>query len=114
MYYELPYGSGIAMDIVILELGDGINWYPILNWGDGIADINTNIAIPIPNPPPDGDCSGEPDNCNINGSLLYNASGVEIQVDGIVPNGTYPYIRITVPGSSGTDGAEVDAIYIIP
>ena len=98
------------MDAVILQIGDGSNWYTVLNWGDGIPDTNTNIS----NPP---GCTGEPDNCPIASSLLYNSTGITIDVDiPSIPPGTYPYIRIFSPSAPpDTDGqVEVDAIEILP
>jgi len=118
VYYELPQGAnpGVMMDVVILQIGDGSNWYTILNWGDGSPDINTNIPIPLGSPPNPTTCAGEPDNCEIYASLLYNATGIAIDVDGMVPNGTYPYIRIIAPPNPPDvdNQVEVDAIYIVP
>ena len=121
VYYERRAGSnpGILMDAVILQVGDGSNWYTILNWGNGSPDTNTNISIPLSSNPT-GDCTGEPDNCEIDASLLYTSAGystgITINVDGVVPNGTYPYIRIfSPPNPPDTDGmVEVDAIEILP
>ena len=125
VYYELPVTNppnpvnGIMMDQVILQISDGSNWYTILNWGNGSADTNTNIAVPLPAPNPTN-CNNESDNCAIDGTLLYNSSGIAINLDSVVPNGTYPYIRIISPPpptpltpESG-DGVEVDAIYVVP
>jgi hypothetical protein len=104
------------MDVVILQIGDGQNWYTILNWGDGAADGNTNISIPLAVPPNPTDCAGEPDNCEIDASQLFNSTGVSIQLDGVVPPGTYPFIRIFSPAAPpDTDGgAEVDGIEVLP
>ena len=116
VYYEWPQGTGIQMDAVILQISDGRNWYTILNWGDGLPDANTDIPIPLAVPPNPTDCTGEPDNCVIDGSLLTYVTGVAIQLDGVVPAGSYPYIRIISPPilpDSG-DGVEVDAITILP
>lgn len=108
IYYELPAGIGINMDVVILQVGNGSNWYTILNWGDGSSNTGTNIVSPP-------GCATEPDNCPIDASLLYNSTGIAIDLDGIVPNGTYPYIRIFSPSSPlDTDGqVEVDAIEVL-
>ena len=119
VYYEFPQGTGIWMDAVRIQIGNGSNWYTVFNWGDGNADTNTNIPIPLLTNPT-GTCAGEPDNCEINGSLLYTSgaysTGIIINVDGVVPNGTYPYIRIFSPSSPpDTDGwVEVDAIQVLP
>lgn len=124
VYYELPQGAnpGIWMDEVILQIGDGSNWYTILDWGNTLIngpDTNTNIPVPLPSPPNLTDCTGEPDNCEIDASFLYNYpavppfTGVAIQLDGVVPDGAYDYIRIIAPPDSG-DGVELDAIVVLP
>ena len=117
VYYEYPQASGILMDAVILQIGNGSNWYTILNWGNGNPDTNTNISIPISSNPT-GTCAGEPDNCEINATLLYNSTGVAIDLDiPSIPPGTYPYIRIFSPSNppdTGTDGVDVDAIQVLP
>jgi len=106
------------MDAVELYVSvDGITWFgPILSWGvNPAADSNTNIAVPLLTNPP-GTCAGEPDNCEIASSVLYNNTGVAIDVDGMVPNGTYYYLRISSPSGppDSGDGAELDAIQILP
>ncbi|MFT3890458.1 MAG: DUF11 domain-containing protein [Anaerolineales bacterium] len=117
VYYEWPQGvnPGVLMDLVIIQIGDGRNWYTVYNWGDGSADANASLQVPLGAPNPTT-CAGEPDNCEIDASFLYNATGVAIQVDGVVPAGTYPYIRIISPGTppDAGDGVEVDGIFIIP
>jgi hypothetical protein len=107
VYYELPAGIGIMMDHVILQVSDGYNWYTILNWGDNAADANTNLDITVIG-------GSETDNRDISSTLLYNSTGVAIELDGVIPNGTYPYIRIISPLGEDGDGCEVDAIVILP
>lgn len=116
VYYERPNGAGIAMDIVGLEVGDGNNWYRIFYWGDEAADTNSNMDISVIG-------GSENDNRDFTSpppGFLYNGTGVLIQLDGVVPPGTYPYIRIISPPapgySSGTNidgGCELDAIAIL-
>lgn len=120
VYFEQDIG-GIAMDWIILEVSDGSNWYPILNWGDGSANPGTNIDLPLPVPPNLTDCSGEPDNCLIDASLLYPFPGHGVTIDldvlspGIIPNGAViSYIRISVPAGGTDAGAGIDGIYVIP
>jgi hypothetical protein len=43
---------------------------------------------------------------------LYNLTGIQIDVDGIVPPGNYPWMRITSP-PGGANGTDIDAIEII-
>jgi len=112
VYYPPPPAPALEMDAVILQIGDGSNWYTILNWGNGFPDTNTDISVPLASPT---DCTGEPDNCPIDVSLLTNSPGVTINL-GAVPAGTYPYIRIlspSAPTDSG-DGVDVDAIVVFP
>jgi hypothetical protein len=113
VYYELANNSGIFMDHVIVQIGDGSNWYTILNWGDGIPDTNTSIAIPLGTPPNPTDCSGEPDNCEISAAFLRNGTGVQIDIS-IVPDGVYGYLRIQSLSTGDGDGADLDAIEILP
>jgi uncharacterized repeat protein (TIGR01451 family) len=113
IYYEQGVLGGIDMDQVILEIGDGTTWYSILNWGDTVPDIATNIAVPLPAPNPTT-CALEPDNCFIDASFLDLGTGITIDLDSPslgIPAGTYPFIRIRVVmgGSLGIDG-----IYVVP
>jgi uncharacterized repeat protein (TIGR01451 family) len=117
VYYEMPNGAGIAMDIVGLEISDGNNWYTIFYWGDDAADTNSNMDISVLG-------GSETDNRDFTSpppGLLYDGTGVVIELDGIVPPGTYPYIRIISPptaaypyGVSNDGGCEIDAIAILP
>jgi len=121
IYYELPNGTGIAMDLVILQLGDGSNWYTIFNWGNGlVADTNSNMNIAVigGEETDNRDFTTVP-NSNIlypfnSGTLSDPATGITIELDGVVPNGTYPYIRIISPSPDSDGGVEVDAIYVVP
>ncbi len=114
VYYELQNVPGIQLDQVILQISDGSNWYTIFNWGNGFPNTNTIIPAPLL-PPNPTDCAGEPDNCTIDGSFLYNTTGIAIDLDGLVQDGTYYYVRIISPaGDAGMDGVEVDAIYVFP
>jgi uncharacterized repeat protein (TIGR01451 family) len=121
VYYEMGVGTGILMDQVRIEISDGYNWYPIFNWGgSGAADTNSNLNIAMIG-------GSENDNRDFSSppasDILYPfgtgivgnpATGVTIQVDGVVPNGTYPYIRITALSGDSGDGCDVDAIQILP
>lgn len=125
IYYEYPSGpapQGILLDWVQIEIGDGTNWYPVFNWGDNVRDTNTNVDFTLlpppsgpPLPPPE-----EPDEriipANFGGvDVLYNNSGVAIDLDPVAPAGTYPYLRITAP-IDGNDGQLefVDIVAITP
>jgi hypothetical protein len=110
IYYELPTAGGIDMDLVLIEISDGYNWYTVLNWGGGGADTNTNINIA--NPLFGG---SETDNRHIDSSFLHDTTGVGIELDGVVPPNTYSYIRITAPAGDPTnDGCDIDAIVPLP
>ena len=119
-YFEREIFNNIFMDQVIIEIGDGSNWYIVLYWGDGFSDANTNIAIPLSGNS-GGTCTGEPDNCVIDGPLLAVESGyitgITIDVDLVspaIPNGTYNYLRIREPGLGSIDSINIDGIYIWP
>lgn len=118
--YELPNGSGIAVDMITLQISDGSSWYTIFNWGDNIPDTNTNLDINI--------IGGiERDNRALTtipaSDVLYPfnsgtdanpATGIVIELDGVVPNGIYPYFRILSPAGDMDGGCEIDAIVILP
>jgi uncharacterized repeat protein (TIGR01451 family) len=110
IYYPDPTAPTLSMDAVILQLGDGKNWYTILNWGDGLPNANTDTpAIPA--------CAvSETDNCVIDPSLLANSPGITINLNGLIPAGTYPYIRIKSPSNppDSGDGVSIDAIVVVP
>lgn len=115
VYYELSQDSpttaaGVLMDCVVLQIGDGTNWYTIFNWGDNNVDTNASMNMTTIG------VSAETDNFAVDASAMYNLTGIEIDVDGVVPNGTYKYIRIISPGTppDSGDGVEIDAIYVIP
>jgi len=111
VYYPDPAVPTLQMDAVILQIGDGKNWYTILNWGDGAPNANTDTpAIPA--------CAvSETDNCVIDPTLLTNSPGITISVGAFLPAGTYPYIRIISPSNppdTAGDGVSIDAIVVVP
>jgi uncharacterized repeat protein (TIGR01451 family) len=114
VYYELQAGPGVQLDHVELQISDGSNWFTIFTWGNGFPNTNTIIPAPLATPPNPTDCGGEPDNCAIDASLLFNTTGIAIDLDLLVPNGDYYYIRIISPTGDDGDGTEVDAIVILP
>jgi hypothetical protein len=111
VYYELSAGTGIMMDHVILQISDGYNWYTILNWGDEMADTNSNLDL-------NSIGGNEMDNRDFSTSpasdILYNSTGVLIELDGFVPSGAYPYVRIISPSGEDGDGCDVDGIEVLP
>ena len=114
LVYYLP--PSLQVDAVILQVGDGSNWYTVFNWGNGAADGNTDVSVPLPVPPNPTDCAGEPDQCVIDSSLLTNSPGISINVNALPP-GSYPYIRIISPANppdTGNNGVNVDAITVLP
>jgi uncharacterized repeat protein (TIGR01451 family) len=113
VYYEQPNGSGILLDWVIVQVSDGQNWFTIFNWGDEVRDTNTNVdfnilSLPVTPPP------NEPDERDVLAADLYNNTGVAIDLDGVVPAGTYPYLRFCAPPGDVDGKMEIDAIAIIP
>jgi hypothetical protein len=116
VYYELAAGDGILLDWVIIEIGNGQNWYTVFNWYDNNPDTNTNMDFtifvpPIPSP-------NEPDQRDILASYLYNSgsysTGVAIDLDSKVPPGTYLYLRISAPPWDSDGQLEIDAIQVLP
>jgi hypothetical protein len=119
--YEVLNGAGIAMDLMILQISDGTSWYTVFNWGDNIPDTNSNLNI---------DLLGGQENENRNftapprsdalypfnsGTDANPSTGIVLDLDGSVPAGTYPYIRIISPASGDMDGGcEIDGIAIFP
>ena len=108
IYYERPTGPGkIDMDQVIIEVStDGSTWIQVFNWGDGIADANSNLDI--------GLIGGlETDNRTISSGLI-GGSGVGIDLYSISVLGSYSHLRITAPSNGTGDGIDIDSIDIVP
>ncbi|MBC8509534.1 MAG: hypothetical protein H8D34_32180, partial [Chloroflexi bacterium] len=115
VYYELPNDNGscsppptdnaITMDWVEIQIGDGTNWYSAFYWGDGSVDPNSSIA-PLGLP--------ESDTRSICATDLYNSNGVALELDGVIPAGTYPYVKILAPSGDSDGVVEVDAIVPLP
>lgn len=102
----------VNLDWVIVEVGSSASgpWYQVFYWGDDIVDANTNIGQL------GYGSSGEPDNQPIPFADLYggNSSGVAIDLDAVVPAGSYQWVRITAPLGGANDAAEVDAVDALP
>ena len=105
--------SGIYLDSVRVEVCDDLacaSSHMVFDWGDGLPDMNTNVG--------GAGTPGEPDNDQISESILYGTSplqvGIAIDVDAVAPAGTYGYLRLSAPGAPLTDGAEVDAVEVLP
>ena len=116
VYYEFPAGSGVLLDWMIVQVGDGKNWYTVFYWGNNVADTNTNMdfnILPFPTmppfPPPE-----EPDQRDIPTASLYNGTGIGINLDGVVPPGTYSYVRFFAPPGDVDGHAEIDAVQALP
>ena len=113
VYYErpAPAGTGIFLDWVIVEIGDGTNWYTVFNWGNNVADTNSNMDFNIlPNP----QIPQETDQRDIPTASLYNGTGIAINVDGLVPPGTYTYVRFSAPAGDSDGQMEIDAVEVLP
>ena len=112
IYYPDPTAPPppLQIDVVILQLGDGKNWYTILNWGDGVPDANTDI------PAAPACVASETDNCAIDPTLLTNSPGITIDLSGLPVGITYSYIRIKSPSNppDSGDGVSIDAIVVVP
>jgi hypothetical protein len=113
VYYErpAPSGNGIFLDWVIVEISDGTNWYTIFNWGDNVADTNSNMDFnSLPNP----QIPEETDQRDVPAASLYNGTGIAIDVDAIVPPGTYSVIRFRAPLGDSDNQMEIDAVEVLP
>jgi hypothetical protein len=113
VYYEraAPGGNGIFLDWMIVQIGDGTNWYTVFNWGDNIADTNSNMnfnILPNPQVPEEADQRAVPT------SALYPPTGIAIDVDAMLPPGTYSYIRFTAPPGDSDNQTEIDAVEVLP
>lgn len=115
VYYELPYGSGVLLDWMEIEISkDGSKWYRIFYWGDNVADTQSNVdftKLPPPSIPPYS--PDEADEREIPGSSLYSSTGIAIDVDPLVPTGTYNFIRFYAPPGDADGHTEIDAIQIL-
>jgi hypothetical protein len=99
------------MDWVILEVGlsDNGPWTVVFNWGDDIPDTHSNIAT--------YSADGELDNEVIPTSAFFGSTymtGIALDVDGLLPSGSYQWVRIISPFGGGNDGSHVDAIQVLP
>jgi uncharacterized repeat protein (TIGR01451 family) len=112
VYYERSANpSSVELDWVQIEISsDGSTWYQVFYWGDsnpGVPDTNSNMDyVNLINDL----CTFEEDNCSIPLNRMYNNTGVTIDIDGIVPQASYSWIRITSPVSPNGDGSEIDAV----
>ncbi len=112
VYYEFENPPGfVSMDWVIVQVGADLSgpWYTVFYWGDGLPDANTNLAsLSLP----------ENDNLPIPTTELYGSapyvSGITIDVDQRAPAGVYQYLRFLSPFGGDNDGAQVDAIQLLP
>jgi uncharacterized repeat protein (TIGR01451 family) len=109
--YEFDNAGMVFMDWMIIQVGDGSNWYTVFYWGDDLADTNSNMNINIlpPNTPP------EEDNRMLATAVyFYNGPGITIDIDPMVSMGTYPYLRIIAPNGDADGQLEIDAIELLP
>jgi len=112
VYYEkLAAPTHIDLDWVRIEISsDGITWYQVFFWGGPPSDTNTNVDLSLVGDVCQvGGIPTETDNCSIPIGRLYNSTGITIDIDGIVPPGSYPWMRISSPAGSA-NGSDVDAI----
>jgi len=126
VYYERPFGSGVALDWIIVQVGDGRNWYTVFYWGDNFPnsnpDTNTNMnfnILPLPTTGP-AVPPQEPDQRDIPTANLYAdavsgiQTGIAIDLDGVVPPGNYLYVRFFAPPNDTDGHTEIDAVQVLP
>lgn len=123
VYYELPSGNGIQMDSVILSIStDNTVYYVVFNWGDGTPDTNSNVGDVASSLGTEND--NQPIDNPVDTDELYGTSpldtGIAVDVDNAPSNpppGDYQYLAIQAPAAppaSGSDGADVDSIEVLP
>lgn len=113
IFFELENpATTVNLDWVIVEVGTSASgpWYPVFYWGDGIVDTNSNIGQL------GYGLGGEPDNQPIPFADLYggNSAGVAIDLDAVVPAGSYQWVRFTAPLGGANDAAEIDSVDALP
>jgi uncharacterized repeat protein (TIGR01451 family) len=116
VYYEWINQGEVYLDWIRVEIGDGINWYLVFDWGNEAPDRNTNMNFEIL-PPPVFSAPPPPeeyDQRHIPSGSLYNMSGIAIDLDGMAPPGIYPYVRFTAPIGDRDGRLEIDAIVTLP
>jgi hypothetical protein len=112
VYYEYEHPAGlVSMDWVIVQVGPTANgpWTTVFNWGDDVADTNSNIAA--------YSADGEQDNELIPTAAFYGTTyltGITLDLDGLLSPGSYPWVRLYSPLGGGNDGAHIDAIQVLP
>jgi hypothetical protein len=115
IYYERESPPGfISLDQVLIEVcADAacLTAFPVFNWGDGAADLNTHLGLL-------GYGAPEADNqiiplADLRGTPPYQ-TGIAIDVDAVAPADVYPWIRITSPLGGANDPTEVDAVEVLP
>jgi hypothetical protein len=134
VYYErenLATPGNISLDWVVVDVCSDslcITAYRVFNWGDNIVDANTSIGaagygsagepdndlIPMTSPPLYGAPPPPLDPLTPNGSGIIAGIGIDVSPLYGVPDGTYQWVRIYSPLGGGNDGAEADAVYVIP
>ncbi len=124
VYYELPSGSGIQMDSVILSISilNTGPYYVVFNWGNGTPDNNSNVGDVALNTGTEND--NQPIDSPIDTGELYGTApqdtGILVDVDNAPSNppaGNYQYLAIQAPAAptgDGDDGADVDSVEVLP
>jgi hypothetical protein len=121
VYYELPSGSGIQMDSVILSIStDNIVYYVVFNWGDGTPDNNSNVGDVAANTGTENDNQpiDQPDTGELHGTAPQD-TGIAVDVDNAPSNpppGNYSYLAIQAPAAppaDGNDGADADSVEVV-
>jgi hypothetical protein len=105
VFYESPFGTGIQVDFVTIDLSyNGSTWYTVFNWdGNAGGVLGTNIDAFAT------DGGGEQENESIDSSFLYNNTGIAIDIGPWTLAGySFRYVRFTDAG--GSDSAQIDAV----
>ncbi len=126
VYYEYGFPdpptntTGIRLDWVIVEVSETITgpWTQVFYWGDTNVDANSNIGAAGYDQNSSAPTTIETDNEQIPIADLFGTppyqTGIAIDIDTIVPIGTYRYLRFSVPPGGNNDAMQIDAIEILP
>lgn len=120
VFYESAFNPTlIQLDQIIIGISNdnGLTYYEVFNWGNGIPDTNTNVDTNILTPDPSCILEPECDNREIPQADLHPTPGTGILIDvdnapGAPPPGTYDYLVIISPNTGSGDDSQIDAVVV--
>jgi uncharacterized repeat protein (TIGR01451 family) len=97
VFYEYGYPGPppyVLMDLRLVDVGTTFSgpWITVFDWGNGVADLNTNVGAA------GYGAGGEANGASVPMSVLYGTlplqTGIAIDIDPIAGSGTYPFVRV--------------------